>query len=126
MYAHPSPKQRHEILQSEWGELERYLRKLTPEQLAHPSACSEWCVTDVVAHLAYFQNGQASRIQDALTGDSSGHSSVPASYWSGLSTIGVLIQVLVEPSTLALVVDAVEEICKIKQFVSKSDVDESK
>lgn len=83
MYAHPSPKKRHEILQSEWGELERYLRKLTLEQLAHPSACSEWCVTDVVAHLAYFQNGHASRFQDALTGDSSDHSSVPAATPAG-------------------------------------------
>ena len=67
----PSPEERLEILRAETEELEGYLRDLPKEAWDQPSACDEWCVADVVAHLTSLSKNYPPRIIRALQGDAS-------------------------------------------------------
>lgn len=65
------PEERLRILLAETHRLEDYLTRLSKEDWIHPTACSEWCVADVVAHLARNSRNTAPRISRALQGDAS-------------------------------------------------------
>ncbi len=65
------PEERMRILLAETQRLEQFLTALPEEAWTHPSACSEWCVADVVAHLISSSGNFAPRILRALQGDSS-------------------------------------------------------
>lgn len=65
------PEERLRILLAETSRLEDYLTSLPKEAWTHPTACSEWCVADVVAHLASNSKSFAPRISRALRGDAS-------------------------------------------------------
>ncbi len=65
------PEERLRILLAETHRLEDYLTSLSKEHWTHPTACSEWCVADVVAHLVDNGKNYAPRIIRALQGDAS-------------------------------------------------------
>lgn len=67
-----SPIERVKVLQSELGNLERYLFTLPRESWASPSACDRWTVADVVAHMASAFTNYTGNIARGLQGDSSG------------------------------------------------------
>jgi uncharacterized protein (TIGR03083 family) len=58
---------RAKIVQAEAKRLEQFLSALAPADWQRPSACDQWQVADVVAHLAGF--GLAERITRGLQGD---------------------------------------------------------
>ncbi len=64
-----SPQERLRILLDEMQQLEEYLTNLPKEAWDQPSACAEWCVADVVAHLTSNSKNNASRLLRALQGD---------------------------------------------------------
>ena len=66
-----SPEERLEILRAETEGLEEYLRDLPQEAWDRPSACDEWSVADVVAHLTSLSKNYPPRIIRALQGDAS-------------------------------------------------------
>ena len=66
-----SPEERLEILRAETEGLERYLTDMPKEAWDQPSACDEWCIADVVAHLTQSSRTYPSRIPRALQGDAS-------------------------------------------------------
>ena len=43
--------ERVKVLQSESERIKQYLHTLPPEALSKPSACTQWQVQDVIAHL---------------------------------------------------------------------------
>ena len=55
-------EERMRILLAETQRLELFLTALPEEAWTHPSACSEWCVSDVVAHLTSNCKNSAPRI----------------------------------------------------------------
>ena len=65
------PEERMRILLAESQMLEDYLTTLPKGAWTHPTACSEWCVADVVAHLTMVSQNGASRILRAIQGDAS-------------------------------------------------------
>ncbi len=66
-----TPEERLRILLAETHRLEDYLTSLSKDAWTHPTACSEWCVADVVSHLASNSKSGALRIRRALEGDAS-------------------------------------------------------
>ena len=66
-----SPEKRLEILRAETEGLERYLTDMPKEAWDQPSACDEWCIADVVAHLTQSSRNYPSRVLRALQGDAS-------------------------------------------------------
>ena len=66
-----SAEERLEILRAETEGLERYLTDLPKEAWGKPSACDEWSVADVVAHLTSLSKNYPPRIIRALQGDAS-------------------------------------------------------
>ncbi len=73
-----APEERVKILQAETERLEEYLRNLPEEAWSHPSACEQWTVADVVAHLAGLSGDYPTWIDRALRGDSSPPEGYPA------------------------------------------------
>ena len=65
------PEERTRILLAETQILVDYLTRLPKSDWTHPTACSEWCVADVVAHLTSNSKNNAARIARALQGDES-------------------------------------------------------
>ena len=65
------PEERLRIMLAETRRLEDYLTSLPKTAWTYPTACSEWCVADVVAHLASTSRNSAPRISRALQGDAS-------------------------------------------------------
>ena len=65
------PEERMRILLAETQQLMDYLTSLPKSGWTHPTACSEWCVADVVAHLTNNSSNFAPRILRALQGDAS-------------------------------------------------------
>ena len=65
------PEERLEILRAETEGLEKYLKDLPKEAWDLPSACDEWCIADVVAHLTLTRGFYPSRILRGLQGDAS-------------------------------------------------------
>lgn len=65
------PEERMRILLAETQQLVDYLTSLPKSDWTHPTACSEWCVSDVVAHLTSNSKNNAARIARALQGDES-------------------------------------------------------
>ena len=57
---------RLEILKAEYHRLEQYLHTLSPEALQHHSACDQWTVADVIAHLTGGSRSHATWIIEAL------------------------------------------------------------
>src|SRR5262245_27662121 len=62
-----SDADRAQIVHAEAKRLEQFLRALSPEDWQRPSACDQWQVADVVAHLAGM--ALAERITRGLDGD---------------------------------------------------------
>jgi len=57
---------RRAILKAEFHRLEQYLHTLSPEAWQHPSACAQWTVADVIAHLTGGSRSHATGIAEAL------------------------------------------------------------
>ena len=62
---------RVDVLQSESERIKQYLHALPPETLSRPSACTEWQVQDVIAHLIGVAETYASSVTRGLQGDTS-------------------------------------------------------
>ena len=60
---------RVKVLQSESERITQYLHALPPEALSKPSACTEWQVQDVIAHLIGVAETYASSVSRGLQGD---------------------------------------------------------
>jgi uncharacterized protein (TIGR03083 family) len=54
------------ILKAELQRLEQYLQTLAPDAWQHPSACDQWTVADVIAHLTGGNRSHATWITEAL------------------------------------------------------------
>src|SRR5215468_5367016 len=61
--------ERLEVLRAESARLDRYVRSLPREALSRPSACSEWQVQDVVAHLVGVAEFYAGTVVRGLAGE---------------------------------------------------------
>src|SRR6266487_6311403 len=59
------------VLQSESERIKQYLHALPPETLSRPSACTDWQVQDVIAHLVGVAEFYASSVSRGLRGDTS-------------------------------------------------------
>src|SRR4029450_6248730 len=57
------------VLQSESERIKQYLHALPPEALSKPSACTQWQVQDVIAHLIGVAETYASSVSRGLQGD---------------------------------------------------------
>ena len=62
---------RVQALQSESERIKQYLHALPPETLSQPSACTQWQVQDVIAHLVGVAETYASAVSRGLKGDTS-------------------------------------------------------
>jgi uncharacterized protein (TIGR03083 family) len=62
---------RRRLLQSESGRIQQYLHALTPEALVRPSACTQWQVQDVIAHLVGVAEFYAGSVVRGLAGETS-------------------------------------------------------
>jgi uncharacterized protein (TIGR03083 family) len=60
---------RLQVLQSESERIKQYLHALPPEALSKPSACTQWQVQDVIAHLIGVAETYASSVSRGLQGD---------------------------------------------------------
>ena len=60
---------RVKVLQSESERIKQYLHALAPEALRKPSACTQWQVQDVIAHLIGVAETYASSVSRGLQGD---------------------------------------------------------
>src|SRR2546422_9303293 len=60
---------RVKILQSESERIKQYLHALPLETLSQPSACTQWQVQDVIAHLIGVAETYASSVSRGLQGD---------------------------------------------------------
>ena len=63
-------EERREILKAEYQRLEHYLHTLSPEAWQHPSACDQWNVADVIAHLTVGNKSHATWITEAVQAES--------------------------------------------------------
>ena len=63
-------EERIEILKADYQRLEQYLHTLSQEDWNHPSACDQWTVADVIAHLTVGNRSHATWITEALQTDS--------------------------------------------------------
>src|SRR5215468_6737336 len=61
--------ERVKTLQSESERIKQYLHALPPEALSKPSACTQWQVQDVIAHLIGVAETYASSVSRGLRGD---------------------------------------------------------
>ena len=75
-----SPEQRLRILKTETERLEHYLSGLSKEAWHQPSACGEWTVAGVVAHLTAHNQMYPERIIGTLQVDSSKQQELPPPY----------------------------------------------
>src|SRR5690242_5772172 len=57
------------VLQSESERIKQYLHALPPEALSKPSACTQWQVQDVIAHLVGVAEFYADSVSRGLQGD---------------------------------------------------------
>src|SRR2546428_4916788 len=57
------------VLQAESERIKQYLHALSPETLSQPSACTQWQVQDVIAHLIGGAETYASSVSRGLQGD---------------------------------------------------------
>jgi len=60
---------RVQVLQSESERISQYLHGLPPTALSQPSACTEWQVQDVIAHLVGVAESYAGSVARGLQGD---------------------------------------------------------
>ena len=60
---------RLKVLQSESERIKQYLHALPPATLRQPSACAQWQVQDVIAHLVGVAETYASSVTRGLQGD---------------------------------------------------------
>ena len=60
---------RVKVLQSESERIKQYLHALPPEALSKPSACTQWQVQDVIAHLVGVAETYANSVSRGLQGD---------------------------------------------------------
>jgi len=60
---------RVKILQAESERIKQYLHTLSSEALRKPSACTQWQVQDVIAHLVGVAETYASSVSRGLQGD---------------------------------------------------------
>src|SRR5215467_15062420 len=58
-----------QVLQAESERIQQYLHALSPATLRQPSACTQWQVQDVVAHLIGVAETYASSVSRGLKGD---------------------------------------------------------
>ena len=63
-------EERIEILKADYQRLEQYLHTLSQEDWNHPSACDQWTVADVIAHLTVGNRSHATWITEALQAES--------------------------------------------------------
>ena len=61
--------ERLDVLTAESARLDRYVRSLSPEALGRPSACAEWQIQDVVAHLVGVAEFYAGTVVRGLAGE---------------------------------------------------------
>lgn len=71
-----TPESRTDVLEAEVSTVKEYLASLSPDDLQRPSACADWSVADVLAHLAGQEH--ASRVRRGLEGDYSPPEGSPA------------------------------------------------
>ena len=57
------------VLQRESERIKQYLHALPPEAMSKPSACTQWQVQDVIAHLIGVAETYASSVSRGLKGD---------------------------------------------------------
>ena len=72
-----TPEERVGLLTAEAQRLEQYLNGLPDEAWLYPSACDQWTVADVIAHLISAVGSHAGYITGAITADGVGPDSVP-------------------------------------------------
>ena len=72
-----TPEERVKLLKAEAQRLEQYLDGLPEEAWLHPSACDEWTVADVIAHLTSAIGSHAKYITDAFEADAVNPESLP-------------------------------------------------
>lgn len=72
-----TPEDRLSILKAENRRVEGYLDDLPGERWDHPSACAEWTVADVIAHLTSINRNYSKWITDSLTLDRDKPESLP-------------------------------------------------
>jgi uncharacterized protein (TIGR03083 family) len=71
-----TPESRAKVLESEVDDAKGYFAALSDDELQRPSACADWSVADVIAHLAGQEH--SSRIRRGLEGDYTPEEGAPA------------------------------------------------
>ncbi len=61
---------RARLLRSESERIKQYLHSLPPDSWARPSACTQWQVRDVIAHLIVVAEFYAGSVSRGLAGES--------------------------------------------------------
>src|SRR5262249_57632175 len=77
---------RVKVLQSESERIKQYLHALPPEALSKPSACTQWQVQDVIAHLIGVAETYANSVSRGLQG---GTGPLPGRLPAGQATAAV-------------------------------------
>lgn len=72
-----TPDQQVSILKGEIRRFEQYLRGLSHADWDQPSACGEWTVADVIAHILTFSTRYPARIAEALAADATSQDRLP-------------------------------------------------
>ena len=89
---------RVKILQSESERIKQYLQALPPEALRKPSACTQWQVQDVIAHLVGVAETYANSVSRGLQGDTA---PLPGRLPAGQATAAVSAESIAQRSIAA-------------------------
>src|ERR671932_694880 len=86
------------VLQAESERIKQYLHALPPEAMTQPSACTQWQVQDVVAHLIGVAETYASSVSRGLKGDTA---PLPGRLPAGQATAAVSAESIAQRSIAA-------------------------
>src|SRR5712691_1472282 len=86
------------VLQAESERIKQYLHALPPETLSQPSACTQWQVQDVIAHLIGVAETYASAVSRGLKGDTS---ALPGRLPAGQGTAALSAESIAQRSSAA-------------------------
>jgi uncharacterized protein (TIGR03083 family) len=89
---------RVKILQSEAERIKQYLHTLPPEALGKPSACTQWQVQDVIAHLSGVAETYTNSVSRGLQGDTG---PLPGRLPAGQATAAVSAESIAQRSIAA-------------------------
>src|SRR5207302_8518428 len=89
---------RVKVLQAESERIKQYLHALPPAALSKPSACTQWQVQDVIAHLVGVAETYANSVSRGLQGDTA---PLPGRLPAGQATAAVSAESIAQRSIAA-------------------------